>query len=145
MDIIERAGKLVDQLVIGVAENAGKGPLFDIAARIAMVEKEIAPLVKAGAHITVKPFSNLLMDFAVQIHANVIVRGLRAVSDFEYEFQMAGMNYRINPDIETIFLMASEGYQFIASRFVKEIAALGGNVSPFVSADVVARLKDKQG
>lgn len=141
LDIIQRASKVVDHLVIGVAKNAGKGPLFDTKARLKMVEHEVAPLQKKGAHIEVVTFDTLLMHFAVKIKANVIVRGLRAVSDFEYEFQMAGMNYRLNPNIETIFLMASDKHQFISSRFVKEIARLGGDVSSFVSPHVVQQLK----
>jgi len=141
LDIIQRASKVVDRLVVGVAKNAGKGPLFDTKARLKMVEHEIAPLRKKGANIEVVIFDNLLMHFAVQLKANVIIRGLRAVSDFEYEFQMAGMNYRLNPGVETIFLMASDRYQFISSRFVKEIARLGGDVSSFVGANVVHQLK----
>ena len=143
LDIIQRALKVVDHLVIGVAKNAGKGPLFDTKARLKMVEHEIEPLRKKGANIEVVVFENLLMHFAVKLKANVIIRGLRAVSDFEYEFQMAGMNYRLNPDIETIFLMASDRHQFISSRFVKEIARLDGDVSHFVSPHIVQQLKKR--
>ena len=142
LDIIHRAVKVVDHLVIGVAKNSGKGPLFDTRARLKMVEQEISPLRKKGYSIEVKTFDNLLMHFAVSLKANVIIRGLRAVSDFEYEFQMAGMNYRINPAIETIFLMASDRHQFISSRFVKEIARLGGDVTSFVSPNVNQKLSD---
>jgi len=141
LDILSRAMKVVDRLFIGVAKNSGKGPLFDTKARVAMVEHEIAPLLKGGADIIVVPFDELLIDLALKLKANVIVRGLRAVSDFEYEFQMAGMNYRMNNALETVFLMASDRHQFISSRFVKEIARLGGDVHPFVSPHVVEALK----
>ncbi|MGB9153233.1 MAG: pantetheine-phosphate adenylyltransferase [Alphaproteobacteria bacterium] len=140
MDIIHRAARVVDQLVIGVAKNTGKGPLFDTATRVKMVKREVKSL--AGTNITVVPFDNLLVHFAQEIGASVIVRGLRAVSDFEYEIQMAAMNYRMHPDVETIFLTATEGTQFIASRFVKEIARLGGDVRPFVSDAIAADLKN---
>ena len=141
-DIILRATKIVDQLVIGVARNIGKGPLFSTEERVAIVEDEIANFADAETRkrITVRPYENLLMHFAVEQGASVIVRGLRAVSDFEYEFQMAGMNFRLDPNIETVFLMANDKYQFISSRLVKEIAQLGGNVSHFVSPRVVARI-----
>ncbi|MDD3288680.1 MAG: pantetheine-phosphate adenylyltransferase [Alphaproteobacteria bacterium] len=141
MDIIQRAAKLVDVLVIGVAKNSGKGPLFDTKARAKMVEHEIAHLKKHGLKIEVRPFDNLLLHFAQEVGAKVIIRGLRAVSDFEYEFQMAGMNYRMNNEIETTFLMATDRYQFISSRFVKEIARLDGDVSSFASPNVVKQLK----
>lgn len=144
IDIIQRAAKVVDQLVIGVARNAGKGPLFDTKARVRMVEREIQALRRKGsANITVMPFENLLMRFAREIGASVIIRGLRAASDFEYEIQMAAMNYRMYPKIETIFLTATEGTQFISSRFVKEIARLGGNVKPFVSGRIAAQLAER--
>jgi pantetheine-phosphate adenylyltransferase len=139
MDIIQRAARVVDRLVIGVAKNTGKGPLFDTATRVKMVEREVKTL-KAD-NIEVVPFDNLLVHFAQKIGASVIVRGLRAVSDFEYEIQMAAMNYRMHPDIETVFLTATEGTQFIASRFVKEIARLGGDVRPFVSEVIAADLE----
>jgi pantetheine-phosphate adenylyltransferase len=144
-DIILRATKIVDRLVIGVAKNIGKGPLFSTEERVAIVKDEIGHLADAAARkkIEVKPFDSLLMDFAVAEGAAMIVRGLRAVSDFEYEFQMAGMNSRLNADIETVFLMASDRFQFISSRFVKEIGQLGGNVSPFVSPRVAAKIKKK--
>ena len=137
-DIIQRAARVVDRLVIGVAKNTGKGPLFDTATRVKMVRREIKSL--SDANITVVPFDNLLVHFAQEVGASVIVRGLRAVSDFEYEIQMASMNYRMRPDIETIFLTATEGTQFIASRFVKEIARLGGDVRSFVSDAIAADL-----
>ncbi len=133
-DIIGRAVKLVDKLVLGVAINAGKGPLFSIDERAELVREEVAAFVNGGvpSAIEVRTFDNLLLDFARSVGASMILRGLRAVSDFEYEFQMAGMNRRVDHDIETVFLMASETNQFISSRFVKEIARLGGDVSSFV-------------
>jgi pantetheine-phosphate adenylyltransferase len=143
-DIIQRAARLVDRLIVGVASNAGKGPLFTVDERVALVTDDIGGLkTKSGAAIEVLPFDNLLMNFAVGCGAQVIIRGLRAVSDFEYEFQMAGMNSRINPEVETVFLMASERCQFISSRFVKEIGRLGGDISSFVSPLVQGRLKDR--
>ena len=142
MDIISRTAKLVDKLVVGVAVNIGKVPLFTLDERVEIVESEIAGL-ENEAHITVAPFDNLLMDFVVSQDGNMVVRGLRAVSDFEYEFQMASMNARLNNKIETVFLMASERQQFIASRFVKEIAQLGGDISSFVSTNVHDRVKQK--
>ena len=133
LDVIARAARLLDKLVVGVAVNTGKGPLFTLEERVELVEIEIARIANAnGMVIEVRPFDNLLIDFARQLGASMIVRGLRAVSDFDYEFQMAGMNYRMAPDIETVFLMASERHQFIASRLVKEVAMLGGDISSFV-------------
>jgi pantetheine-phosphate adenylyltransferase len=133
MDIIGRAARMFDRLVVGVAENIGKSPLFPIAERVALVQAELAALEeRTGTSIEVRPFSSLLIHFAHAVGANVIVRGLRAVSDFDYEFQMAGMNYRLDSNIETVFLMASERHQFISSRFVKEIAQLGGDITSFV-------------
>ena len=142
-DVILRATKLVDRLVIGVARNIGKGPLFSTDERVEIVREEIAHLTDAETRkrVEVKPYDTLTMHFAVEQGASVIVRGLRAVSDFEYEFMMAGMNYRLNPHVETMFLMASDKYQFIASRFVKDIAQLGGDVSHFVSPRVVQRIQ----
>ncbi len=140
-DIIRRGVRIVDRLIIGVASNDTKGPLFSAEERIEIVREEIGHLDDGDRErIEVRPFDNLLMHFAQSVRASVILRGLRAVSDFEYEFQMAGMNARLNPEIETVFLMASDRYQFISSRFVKEIAALGGDVSHFVSPRVAARL-----
>jgi pantetheine-phosphate adenylyltransferase len=141
-DIILRAAQVVDHLVIGVARNIGKGPLFTSDERVEIVRAEIAELADAATRkrIEVTSFDNLLMHFAVSVGASIIVRGLRAVSDFEYEFQMAGMNNRLNPKVETVFLMASDRFQFISSRFVKEIGQLGGDVSHFVSPRVAARL-----
>lgn len=142
-EIICRAAKLLDKLYIGVAKNAGKGPLFDTKTRVKLVQAEIAPLREQGMNIEVVSFDNLLMHFARDIGADIIVRGLRAVSDFEFEFQMAGMNHRMCKDIETIFLMASDRHQFISSRFVKEISVLGGDVSHFVSPQIVKQLEKK--
>ena len=141
-DIIRRALHVVDRLVIGVARNDGKGPLFSTDERVEIVRDEIAHLGEpdAAERVEVRPFSILLMSFADEVGASVIVRGLRAVSDFEYEFQMAGMNARLNPRIETVFLMASDRFQFISSRFVKEIGALGGDVKHFVSPRVAEQL-----
>jgi pantetheine-phosphate adenylyltransferase len=141
MDIITRAAGVVDKLVVAVAVNAGKGPLFSLEERVALLRDEI----KAGNNgladrIEIKSFQSLLMHFAQSVGAKVIIRGLRAVSDFDYEFQMAGMNRRLNPQVETVFLMASETNQFISSRFVKEIARLGGDIGHFVSPRVVKKV-----
>ena len=141
MDIITRGARVVDELVIGVAVNAGKGPLFTLEERVEMLKEDIAALPgDLPGRIEVRPFDNLLMEFVSQVDAKLIVRGLRAVSDFEYEFQMAGMNARLDPSVETVFLMASERHQFISSRFVKEIGSLGGDISSFVSPAVKAKL-----
>jgi pantetheine-phosphate adenylyltransferase len=143
-DIIRRALHVVDHLVIGVARNDAKGPLFSTDERVEIVRDEMNHLENGGGdRIEVRPFATLLMHFAESVEAGVIIRGLRAVSDFEYEFQMAGMNARLNPNIETVFLMASDRYQFISSRFVKEIGGLGGDVTHFVSPRVAARLIDR--
>jgi pantetheine-phosphate adenylyltransferase len=145
LDVIVRAAALVDHLIVGVARNDGKGPLFTTDERVAMVQAELAhlPDPALAARIEVQPFDVLLMNFAVAVGARVIIRGLRAVSDFEYEFQMAGMNSHLNPAVETVFLMSSDRHQFISSRFVKEIGKLGGDVGHFVSPRVVARLKSR--
>jgi len=144
MDIISRATRVVDKLVVAVARNAGKDPLFTVDERVGMLRAEIAGIKDGnGARIEVQAFDNLLTDFAVETGAAVIVRGLRAVSDFEYEFQMAGMNSRLNPRVETVFLMAADRYQFIASKFVKEIAALGGDIGHFVSPRVTELVRKK--
>ncbi len=144
VDLVERAVKLVDELVIGVAINRDKGPLFSLEERVAMVEQEMGRVSKAaGTPIRVAPFDTLLMKFAEEMKANIIIRGLRAVSDFEYEYQMVGMNQALNDEIETVFLMADARYQSIASRLVKEIARLGGDVSSFVPAAVAVSLKAK--
>jgi pantetheine-phosphate adenylyltransferase len=144
MDIIKRAAKVVDRLVVAVAVNVGKSPLFSLEERTEILEAEVNHLgTNISSRITVTPFDNLLVDFVDSVNATIIIRGLRAVSDFEYEFQMASMNGRLNPNIETIFLTASENHQFIASRFVKEIGRLGGDIGHFVSPRVKKRI-DKQ-
>ena len=132
-DIIGRAVKLVDKLVIGVAINAGKGPLFTLEERVAIIKAETEHLAADGAEIDVQPYEGLTLQFARQVGAGVIVRGLRAVADFEYEFQMTAMNQQLDREIETVFLMADPRHQAIASRLVKEIAVLGGEVTKFVS------------
>ena len=140
LDIIGRAARMFSHLVVGVAANAGKGPFFPLAERVELVTKEVAPIAdRTGAAIEVRAFDSLLIHFAHEVGASVIVRGLRAVSDFDYEFQMAGMNYRLDSNVETVFLMASERHQFISSRFVKEIAQLGGDVSSFVPSLTLQR------
>ena len=144
MDIIRRATVLVDRLVIGVAINRDKGPLFALEERVAMVEAECRPVaLETGCEIVVHPFDNLLIDCARDVGAGVIVCGLRAVADFEYEFQMVGMNRQLDDSIETVFLMAEAEYQAIASKLVKEIAKLGGNVTKFVSPAVRAALLER--
>lgn len=144
VDIISRAARVVDSLIVGVAVNAGKDPLFTLGERVAMLEGEIAAMDKDVAkRIEIKPFDNLLVHFVEDVGASVIIRGLRAVSDFEYEFQMAGMNARLNNRVETLFLMASDKHQFISSRFVKEIGRLGGDIGHFVSARVKQRLDER--
>lgn len=146
LDIISRATRVVDRLVVGVAGNPGKGPMFSIKERVEMVREEVAAMTNGdGSQIDVFPFENLLMDFVAEQGASIIIRGLRAVSDFEFEFQMAGMNRRLGPMIETVFLMASDRHQLIASRLVKEVATLGGDVGHFVSARVKARIDKKLG
>ena len=133
MDIIGRAARILDRLVVGVAANAAKGPIFPIEERIELVRAETEAIAqRTGTTILVTSFTGLLIEFARANAASVIIRGLRAVSDFDYEFQMAGMNYRLDPTVETVFLTASETHQFISSRFVKEIARLGGDISSFV-------------
>jgi pantetheine-phosphate adenylyltransferase len=133
MDIIRRGAKLVDRLVIGVTTNPSKSPMFTIDERLAMVKRETADI---EGEIQVVSFDSLLMDFAEREHAGVIIRGLRAVADFEYEYQMAGMNQQLNSRIETVFLMADVSLQPIASRLVKEIALYGGKIGKFVSPAV---------
>ena len=137
MDIISRATKVVDRLIVAVAANYDKSPMFSHDERVAMVAEDIATICNGdGSRIEVKSFDSLLVGFVNSAGASVIIRGLRAVSDFEYEFQMAGMNRRLNPNIETVFLMSSDRHQFISSRFVKEIGAMGGDISHFVSPNV---------
>jgi pantetheine-phosphate adenylyltransferase len=144
LDIIKRAVKLVDRLVIGVAINADKNPMFSLQERTEMVRHECAAFTGRGkAEIEVLAFDKLLMKYAEEIGANFIIRGLRAVSDFEYEFQMTSMNSKLNSDIETVFLMADAQHQAIASRLVKEIARLGGDITSFVSPYIAGRLNDR--
>jgi pantetheine-phosphate adenylyltransferase len=144
-DIIRRGAKLVDRLIIGVTTNISKNPMFSPEERMAMVSREVASL--GITNVDIVGFNALLMRFAENQGASVIVRGLRAVADFEYEYQMAGMNQQINDRVETIFLMADVSLQPIASKLVKEIALFGGDITPFVSAqvrdDVVARVKER--
>lgn len=144
VDIIRRGAALVDRLVIGVAINRDKGPLFTLEERVLMVEAECAVLAKdTGCEIVVHPFENLLIDCARDVGAQTIIRGLRAVSDFEYEYQMVGMNRAMDDTIDTVFLMAEAKHQAVASKLVKEIARLGGDISKFVTPDVAVALKAK--
>ena len=146
VDIIKRACALVDRLVIGVAINRDKGPLFSLEERVDMVEAECAKLSKeTGTEIVAHPFENLLIDCAHDVGASLIVRGLRAVTDFEYEYQMVGMNRALDSSVETVFLMADLKHQAIASKLVKEIARLDGDVHKFVTPDVNAKLLAKLG
>ena len=146
LDIIKRALNVVDRLIMGVAINAGKSPMFDLEERVMMVERAIEDLGgDAASRVDVRAFDSLLMHFTRECHATIIVRGLRAVSDFEYEFQMAGMNAHLEPNVETVFLMASEQTQFISSRLVKEICMLGGDIADFVPDNVRERLLDRVG
>ncbi|MBS0222945.1 MAG: pantetheine-phosphate adenylyltransferase [Proteobacteria bacterium] len=146
MEVVRRSLRLVDRLVIGPAISIGKGPLFSLEERIEIIKEDIEEFPQHDRErITVVPFDGLLIHFAKKVAASVIIRGLRAVSDFEYEIQMANMNARMEPNIETIFLMASDRHQFIASSLVKDIARLGGDTSQFVSKNVFERLRRKFG
>ncbi|WP_425090474.1 pantetheine-phosphate adenylyltransferase [Tropicimonas sp. S265A] len=146
LDIIRRAARLVDRLVIGVAINRDKGPLFSLDERVEMLRNECADIEDAtGIEIVAHPFENLLIDCARDVGASVIIRGLRAVADFEYEFQMVGMNRRLDDSVETVFLMAEAEHQAIASKLVKEIARLGGDVAPFVTPPVREALEAEFG
>ena len=141
MDIISRAARVVDALIVGVAINPGKGPLFSLDERVEMVAEEIELAANTrDCRVEVRSFEGLLTNFAASCGASLIIRGLRAVTDFEYEFQMTGMNTKLNSEIETVFLMASEGEQFISSRLVKEIGSLDGDISYFVSPRVRKRM-----
>ena len=141
MDIIRRASRLVDKLIIGVAINNAKSPMFGLEERVQMIDEEISPIAKElEIQISTHPFENLLIECAKDVNANVIIRGLRAVSDFEYEFQMVGMNRVLSDKIETVFLMADNSYQSIASKLVKEIARFGGETKEFVPKSVQKRL-----
>ena len=145
-DIIRRMATLVDRLVIGVAVNRDKGPLFSLEERVSLIEGECTKIAAStGMVIEVRPFENLLVNFAEEVGASVIIRGLRAVADFEYEFQMVGMNRALNDKIEMVFLMAGAQHQAIASKLVKEIARMGGDVSKFVSPAVEQALKERFG
>ena len=139
LDIIRRGAHLVDKLVIGVTTNPSKEPMFSVAERLKMVRREVAGI---EGNIEVVEFASLLMDFAESQNATAILRGLRAVADFEYEFQMAGMNQQLNENIETVFLMADASLQPIASKLVKEIARLGGSIDKFVTPAVVADVRN---
>ncbi len=143
MDIIERSLKIVDRLVIAVANNINKDSLFSVQERINIIKSDISSVNELNSKINVTELSGLLTTFAKDQNATCIIRGLRAVSDFEYEFQMTGMNYQLNPDIETIFLMTSEKNSFISSNFVKEVHKLGGDVSNFVSKNTLEQLNKK--
>lgn len=143
MDIIRRALHVVDKLIIGVALDSAKEPLFSVDQRSRMVRDDIKALGEDAARIEVKGFSGLLVTFAREEKATLLIRGLRAVSDFEYEFQMASVNNKIAPEIETVFLTASDATHFISSRFVKQIARLGGDVSKFVSPSVCTALRQE--
>ena len=145
LDLIRRSSCLVDHLIVAIAHSHQKGTLFSVDERLDMVKTDVATLERRNERITIQTFSSLLMDFAIQKNAQAIIRGLRGVSDFEYEFQMSTMNARLNAQIETIFLMTSESHYFISSRLVKEIAFYGGSVTEFVSRDVAERLAQRLG
>jgi pantetheine-phosphate adenylyltransferase len=146
IDIFKRGLRLVDELIVGVATNPAKNPMFSLEERVAMVDREARPFAEAaGVDFKVVQFDDLLMSFAERVGASIIIRGLRAVADFEYEFQMTGMNYQINPNIETVFLMADPKYQTIASRLVKEVARYGGTIAPFVPETVSNEVLKKVG
>ena len=144
LDIIERALHVVDRLIMGVAINAGKSPMFGLDERVSMVRQSIVDLGgDAVSRVDVRPFDSLLMHFTKECGATIVIRGLRAVSDFEYEFQMAVMNAHLEPNVETVFLMASEQTQFVSSRLVKEICTLGGDISDFVPKNVKEQLLER--
>lgn len=138
-DLVRRAANIFDEVIVAIADSRGKRPFFSVEERVVMAREALA----AFANVRVEGFSGLLMDFMRAQNAKIILRGLRAVSDFEYEFQMAGMNRNLYPDVETLFLTPAEQYQFISATMVREIASLGGDVSPFVNPLVVPRLKAK--
>jgi pantetheine-phosphate adenylyltransferase len=141
MDIIRRALRVVDKLIIGVAQDSAKDPIFDMKTRAILIREDLKMLGADASRIEVKTFSGLLANFARDEKAGLLIRGLRAVSDFEYEFQMASVNNKIAPELETVFLTASDATHFISSRFVKQIARLGGDVSKFVSPNVAETLQ----
>lgn len=143
LHLIQRASKLVDKLIIGVANSRKKGPLFSIDQRVELLQTDIENLREKGCEIEIQTFDSLLVHFAKDMNASCIFRGLRAISDFEYEFQMTGMNAKLDPDIETVFLMASDKWQFVSSSFVKEICSMGGDIDQFVTPNVANHLKEK--
>ncbi|MEM7679764.1 MAG: pantetheine-phosphate adenylyltransferase [Pseudomonadota bacterium] len=143
LHLIKRASKLVDRLIVGVAQNERKSPLFSVDERVNMAETDIGNMGVQGCEIIVQPFDQLLVDFADDQDASCIFRGLRAVSDFEYEFQMTGMNAKLKPEIETVFLMAADKWQFVSSAFVKEICSMGGKIEDFVTPQVADHLQEK--
>jgi len=145
LHLIKRASKIVDHLIIAVADSQKKGPLFSIDERVAMVKADVETMYEKYCTIEVKPFNNLLVHFARDEKASMIFRGLRATSDFEFEFQLTGMNAKLDPNIETVFLMAADKWQFVSASFVKEIYALGGDVSDVVTPAVQIRLQEKHG
>lgn len=145
LHLIRRASRLVDELIIAVAESRRKGPLFTLEERLEMLQADIANMNDKGCAIKVQAFDTLLVEFAREVHASCIFRGLRAISDFEYEFQMAGMNAKLDPSIETVFLMAADKWQFVSASFVKEICSLGGGVGEFVTPQVAEKLQKKYG
>ena len=143
LHLIRRASRMVDKLIVAVADNPRKGPLFDHAERLEMLSLDLQNMPEKGCEIEVKSFNKLLIHFARDVNASCIFRGLRAVSDFEYEFQMTGMNSKMDSEIETFFLMASDKWQFVSASFVKEICSLGGDVTEFVTPQVAEKLKKK--
>lgn len=143
LHLIRRASRIVDKLIVAVAENANKKALFTLDERYEMLSEDIKAMSDKGCEIEVCSFKSLLIHYAREVEASYIIRGLRAVSDFEYEFQMTGMNSKLDPEIETLFLMASDKWQFVSSSFVKEMAGLEGDVSAFVTSQVYEHLKKK--
>jgi pantetheine-phosphate adenylyltransferase len=143
LHLIRRASRMVDKLIIAVADSPKKGPLFSHEERLEMLQSDIDNMREKGCEIEVRSFNKLLIHFVREVEATCIFRGLRAVSDFEYEFQMTGMNAKLDPGIETVFLMTSDQWQFVSSSFVKEISSLGGKVDEFVTPQVAERLQKK--
>jgi pantetheine-phosphate adenylyltransferase len=143
LHLIRRASRLVDHLIVGVADSRKKGPLFTNRERVEMLRADIKNMNRKGCDIGVRSFDSLLVEFAREMKASCIFRGLRAVSDFEFEFQMTGMNAKLDPGIETVFLMASDKWQFVSASFVKEIGSMGGNIDEFVTPQVAEKLRKK--
>lgn len=143
LHLIRRASRMVDHLIVAIADNARKGPLFSHEERLEMLRSDIENMPDKGCNIEVRSFNSLLVHFARDVNASCIFRGLRAVSDFEYEFQMTGMNAKLDPGIETVFLMAADKWQFVSSSFVKEIGSMGGTIDEFVTPQVKERLHKK--